>query len=111
MFTKAVFAVGVLAVAVAGVASGASARAILAPDIANGSFVVASDDTSDNSVKERKETKPIGQAPSENKDAAPGSAKMGTDEGTHTGDGQGTSAESDTNKVEQPARRNVPSNK
>ena len=35
---------------------------------------------------------------------------MGTDEGTHTGDGQGAKPESDTSKVEQPERRNVPSN-
>jgi hypothetical protein len=105
MYTKALFSVGVLAVAE--LASGASARAILASDLANGSFVVAADDTS-SSVKEPRGTKPIGQAPSENKDAAPGSAKMGTDEGSHTSDGQGTSPESDTNKVEQPTRRNVP---
>ncbi len=38
-----------------------------------------------------------------------GSAKMGNDNGTHTGDDQGVKPESDTDKVEQPARRNVPS--
>jgi len=38
-----------------------------------------------------------------------GSAKMGKDEGTHIGAGQGTTPESDTSKVDQPARRNVPS--
>ncbi len=39
-----------------------------------------------------------------------GSAKMGTDKGTHTGVDQGVTPESDTVKVEQPARRNIPSN-
>ncbi len=36
------------------------------------------------------------------------SAKMGKEEGTHTGTDQGTTPESDTKKVEQPERRNVP---
>ena len=38
---------------------------------------------------------------------APGSAKMGEGEGTHTGPKPGSPPESDTNKVDQP---NVPSN-
>ena len=37
------------------------------------------------------------------------SAKMGKDEGTHTGQ-HGAKSESDTKKVEQPERRNIPSN-
>jgi hypothetical protein len=34
------------------------------------------------------------------------SAKMGKEEGTHTGDAQSATPESDTKKVEQPERRN-----
>jgi hypothetical protein len=34
------------------------------------------------------------------------SAKMGKDEGTHTGPNQGATPENDTDKVEQPERRN-----
>jgi hypothetical protein len=39
-----------------------------------------------------------------------GSAKMGEDKGTHTESNQGATPESDTSKIDQPARRNVPSN-
>jgi hypothetical protein len=39
-----------------------------------------------------------------------GSAKMGQDEGTHTGPNQGTTPENDTQKIDQSARANVPSN-
>ena len=39
-----------------------------------------------------------------------GSAKMGKEEGTHTGPNQGATPESDTSKIDQPERRNVPSN-
>jgi hypothetical protein len=35
----------------------------------------------------------------------PGSAKMGTEEGTHTGANQGNKPESDTKKIDQPPRR------
>ena len=34
------------------------------------------------------------------------SAKMGKEEGTHTGAGQGVTPEHDTSKIDQPARRN-----
>ena len=37
------------------------------------------------------------------------SAKMGKEEGTHTGE-HGTKSENDTKKVEQPERKNIPSN-
>jgi hypothetical protein len=37
------------------------------------------------------------------------SAKMGKDQGTHTGE-HGSTPENDTKKVEQPERRNIPSN-
>ena len=35
-----------------------------------------------------------------------GSAKMGQDEGTHVGEDQGSAPENDTDKIDQPARRN-----
>ena len=35
------------------------------------------------------------------------SAKMGKEEGTHTGDNQGAKPENDTQKVDQPERRNT----
>jgi hypothetical protein len=35
----------------------------------------------------------------------PGSAKMGTEEGTHTGANQGSKPENDTSKIDQPPRR------
>jgi hypothetical protein len=38
------------------------------------------------------------------------SAKMGKEEGTHTGSNQGAKPESATQKVDQSARKNVPSN-
>jgi Cysteine rich repeat len=38
------------------------------------------------------------------------SAKMGKEEGTHSEPGHGAPPESDTSKIDQPARRNVPSN-
>jgi hypothetical protein len=38
------------------------------------------------------------------------SAKMGKEEGTHTGTNLGATPESDTSKIDQPARRNIPSN-
>lgn len=37
------------------------------------------------------------------------SAKMGKDEGTHTGE-HGSKPENDTKKVERPERKNIPSN-
>ena len=37
------------------------------------------------------------------------SAKMGKDEGTHTGE-HGSKLENDTKKVQQPERQNIPSN-
>ena len=37
------------------------------------------------------------------------SAKMGKEPGTHTGSNQATQPESDTQKIDQPPRRNVPS--
>ena len=39
-----------------------------------------------------------------------GSAKMGKEEGTQTGPNQGATPENDTQKIDQPARKNIPSN-
>jgi hypothetical protein len=39
-----------------------------------------------------------------------GSAKMGQDEGIHTDTNHGATPESDTSKINQPARANIPSN-
>jgi hypothetical protein len=39
-----------------------------------------------------------------------GSAKMGKEEGTHAEPGHGQTPESDTSKVDQPTRRDIPSN-
>ena len=72
--------------------AGASARA----NAAYGNLVIANND---NDLKKRME----GQSGHD------GSAKMGTDKGTHTGADQGVTPESDSVKVEQPARRNIPS--
>ncbi len=43
-------------------------------------------------------------APTEDNSAE--SAKMGKDEGTHSGPDQGSTPENDTSKIDQPARRN-----
>ena len=47
--------------------------------------------------------------PSSDNPPADKSAKMGKDEGTHTGE-HGAKPENDTKKVEQPDRKNIPSN-
>ena len=44
-----------------------------------------------------------------NKKKTEGSAKMGKEEGTHAEPGHGSTPESETSKVDQPERRNVPS--
>jgi hypothetical protein len=53
---------------------------------------------------------PSGDVGSDKAVATDESAKMGKEEGTHTGTNQGVTPENDTKKVEQPARKNVPSN-
>ena len=52
---------------------------------------------------------PSDKPSSDNSAPADESAKMGKDEGTHTGE-HGAKPENDTKKVEQPDRKNVPSN-
>ena len=42
----------------------------------------------------------------ESKPSTEDSAKMGKEEGTHSGENQGATPESDTSKIDQPARRN-----
>jgi hypothetical protein len=116
MSTKIVLAVALLAVT--GFAGGAYTRADFAQDRSKNSFVIAADDSGSKMQPDKMQTdemkpddtKPDDQAPADDKGAATGSAKMGTDEGTHTGDGQGAAPESDTSKVDQPVRRNVPTN-
>jgi hypothetical protein len=94
----------VAALAVTGLGTAAFARY----DLGSDQLVVAADDSAGKMAP--------GDLPAtdgmkpDDESGAPGSAKMGTDEGTHTGDGQGVKPESDTSKVEQPERRNVPSN-
>ena len=107
MSTKAALTVAVLAIA--GFAGGAYARADLTKD----ALVIAADDGASKMPSGQMPTdgmKPGDQAQPDDQGGATGSAKMGTDEGTHTGDDQGSKPESDTSKVDQPARRNVPSN-
>ena len=52
---------------------------------------------------------PSDKPSSDNPAPADKSAKMGKDEGTHTGE-HGAKPENDTKKVERPDRKNVPSN-
>ncbi len=44
--------------------------------------------------------------PADTEESTEESAKMGKEEGTHTGPDQGATPENDTSKIEQPARRN-----
>lgn len=77
---------GALIVAVVGFAPPSiGCRAALANDI----VVAADDDT-----------------PGDDDSSSDGSAKMGTEEGTHVGDDQGSAPENDTDKIDQPPRRN-----
>jgi len=84
-------AAGVLIFGVAGYAAAASEQ----HDPIAKNIVVAADDnaTGDDSAAD------------DDSDSA-GSAKMGTDEGTHVGEDQGANPENDTDKIDQPARRN-----
>jgi hypothetical protein len=52
---------------------------------------------------------PSNKPPSDNTAPADESAKMGKDVGTHTGE-HSSKPENDTKKVEQPERKNIPSN-
>jgi hypothetical protein len=65
-------------------------------------IVVAADD---NAAGDDNAADDDSAAGDDNSDSA-GSAKMGTDEGTHVGEDQGANPENDTDKIDQPARRN-----
>jgi hypothetical protein len=58
--------------------------------------VIAHDETSGENTENSGKTQ----------NSAEDSAKLGKEEGTHTGPNQGATPENDTQKVEQPARRN-----
>jgi len=90
-------AAGVLIFGVAGYAAAASVQ----HDATAKNIVVAADDnaTDDNATGDDS------AAGDDDSDSA-GSAKMGTDEGTHVGEDQGANPENDTDKIDQPARRN-----
>jgi hypothetical protein len=90
-------AAGVLIFGVAGYAAAASVQ----HDATAKNIVVAADDnaTDDNATGDDS------AAGDDDSDSA-GSAKMGTDEGTHVGEDQGSNPENDTDKIDQPARRN-----
>ncbi len=103
MIAKVLFVAAI--VAVTGLAASAQA------DVARDRFLVAADDGAKQPDQmPSDEMKPDDQAQPDDQSDDIGSAKMGTEEGTHTGADQGTTPESDTSKVEQPERRNVPSN-
>jgi hypothetical protein len=91
-------AAGVLILGVAGYAAAASVQ----HDATAKNIVVAADDnaTGDDSAADDDSA-----AGGDDSDSA-GSAKMGTDEGTHVGEDQGANPENDTDKIDQPARRN-----
>ena len=91
-------AAGVLIFGVAGYAAAASEQH---DPIAKNIFVAADDNTTgDDSAADDDSA-----AGDDDSDSA-GSAKMGTDEGTHVGEDQGANPENDTDKIDQPARRN-----
>lgn len=78
-----------MAALVAALALGAMAGTAAATPCAKGSIVLAAD-----------ESQAAGRTDETD------SAKMGKEEGTHTGASQGAKPESDTDKVDQPERRN-----
>ena len=82
---------GVLIFGMSGYAAAASER----HDVTAKNIIVAADDnaTDDDSA-------------AGDDSESDGSAKMGTDEGTHVGEDQGSTPENDTDKIDQPARRN-----
>jgi hypothetical protein len=91
-------AAGVLIFGVAGYAAAASEQ----HDPIAKNIVVAADD---NAAGDDNAADDDSAAGGDNSDSA-GSAKMGTDEGTHVGEDQGANPENDTDKIDQPARRN-----
>ncbi len=84
-------AAGVLIFGMSGYAAAASER----NDVTAKNIIVAADDnaTDDDSA-------------AGDDSESDGSAKMGTGEGTYVGEDQGSAPENDTDKIDQPARRN-----
>ncbi len=91
---------GVLIFGVAGYAAAASEQH---DAIAKNRIVVAADD---NATGDRLARAADDSAAGDDDSDSAGSAKMGTDEGTHVGEDQGSNPENDTDKIDQPARRN-----
>jgi hypothetical protein len=75
-----------------GVTSRADIPAEKADPLPLGSTIIAADDTA--------------PAAGQTEETAEDSAKMGKESGTHEGSDLGATPESDTNKIDQPARRN-----
>ena len=91
--------VGALIFGVAGYAAAASGQH---GAIAKHRIVVAADDSAAGDDSGAADDSAAGDDDSD----SDGSAKMGQDEGTHVGEDQGSASENDTNKIDQPARRN-----
>jgi hypothetical protein len=88
---------GLIAGVALGVLSHGTAAAAQVPSLANGKIVIAGDEaqpTTENISAEDPES------------SSEDSAKMGKEQGTHTGPNQGATPENDTQKADQPARRN-----
>ena len=91
--------VGALIFGVAGYAAAASEQHDV---IAKHRIVVAADDSTAGDDSGAADDSAAGDDESD----SDGSAKMGQDEGTHVGEDQGSAPENDTDKIDQPARRN-----
>lgn len=77
-----------------------SRKLLLGLAAASLTFAIAGTALAVDAVDESKQ--PTGQT----EESATESAKMGKEEGTHTGDHQGVIPENDTSKIDQPERRN-----
>ena len=88
---------GLVAGLTLGVMCHGTARAAQVPSLANGNIVMAGDQAQPNTENSSEE---------DPENSGEDSAKMGKDEGTHTGPNQGATPENDTQKVDQAARRN-----
>jgi hypothetical protein len=86
-----------LVAAVTGAMCHGTAPAAQVPSLANGNIVIAGDEAQPNTENSSAE---------DPESSSEDSAKMGKEEGTHTGPNQGATPENDTQKVDQPARRN-----
>jgi len=107
-------AAGVLIFGVAGYAAAASEQheliakniVLAADDNATDDNAAADNATDDNSAAGDDNAAGDDSAAGDDDSDSAGSAKMGTDEGTHVGEDQGANPENDTDKIDQPARRN-----